>query len=158
MKVFHSNFSNSSDSQLSAKSKLFSSQLFSYSSPDLMECQCTYLHVNIQCRWSGTFGQIFEALFLHSYPFFGSLCHHSFQPPHIPWILISLPRLYEAAVFSLASLFCFVVWYALPGRKPEEYWGSPHLFPSLTHHSPVLPVVQGLKTVVHIFSPSFLVF
>lgn len=61
------------------------------------------------------------------------------------------PPSYETAVLYLVSIVLRCVLKGVPRKKPERMWSSPCLFLLFQGHSATLPIVQCLKTVVHIF-------
>lgn len=134
MRTFYSHFSNTDDFQLCEFWELFSSQLSHPSAPD-MECPCTH-PIGSQQRRSGALGQIFGALVLHSYPLFGSLCHHSSQPPHILRILISASSAWWSCCVFL-GIHLSAPWPGMCSQAESQHDPGAHLigFPPLRHPS-----------------------
>lgn len=104
-----------------------------------------------QQRWSGALGQIFGALVLHSYPLFGSLCHHSSQPPQILRILISVSSTWWSCCVFL-GIPLSAPWSGMGFQAESQHDAGAHLICFLLSGiRPALPIVQGLKTVVSFF-------
>lgn len=146
VRMFHSNFSSSSDPQLCANSEKCSAHSF----PVTLHQTSWSVSVHI-CMFvftkegAGLWGRFPGLSFcIATTPSLEVCATTASSHLKFPEFWSRSPQLSEAAVF-------LGIPPVLLGRKPEWAWGSPHLFPSLRHHSPALLVVQGLKTVEHIF-------